>query len=42
MTLRPVTIAIWIGALFAFHTGMRADAARLCANDATAYLECSE
>lgn len=29
-------------ALVAFHSAMRADAARLCANDATAYRECSE
>lgn len=27
--------------LAVFHLSMRADAARLCANDATAYQECS-
>jgi len=39
--LRLVAVGAVIAALIAFHFAMRADAARLCANDATAYQECS-
>lgn len=40
--LRFLTFAIIAAALVALHFGMKADAARLCSNDATAYRECSE
>jgi len=39
--LRLVAVGVAIAALIAFHFAMRADAARLCSNDATAYQECS-
>lgn len=39
--IRAIAILACVLALMAFHSMMRADAARLCANDATAYPECS-
>ena len=39
--LRLVAVGAAIAALIAFHFAMMADEARLCANDATAYRECS-
>ena len=38
---RLLAIAVGAAVLVVFHFAMRADAARLCANDATAYRECS-
>lgn len=45
MTLRLRNIAwavLAIAAVLTFDSAMRADKARLCSNDATAYKECNE